>query len=77
MGRLSLREEARSTEEHCVEVTDEAPGGTLESFIDDKEAFEFPLADKVLSVDSKEDMEEDTEEVCWVGGSWEEEDVLR
>lgn len=80
MGRPSLREEARSTEEHCVEVTDEAPEGPLDSFIEDKEAFEFPLADKVLSVDSKEDMEEDTEEVCWVEVSWEEgqeEDVAR
>lgn len=72
MGRPSLRGEARSTEEHWVEETDEAPEGTLDSFIDDKEAFEFPLADKVLSVDSKEDMEEDTEEVCWVEVSWEE-----
>lgn len=71
MGRPSLREEARSTE-HCVDATDEAPEGTRDSFTDDNEAFESPLADKVLSVDSKEDMEDDTEEVCWVEVSWEE-----
>lgn len=80
MRRPSLREETCSIEEHSVEATDEAPDGTLDSFTEDKEASEFPLADKVLSVDSKEDMEEDTEEVCWVEVSWEEvqeEDVLR
>lgn len=70
----------RSVEEQSVEATDGAPEGTLDSFTEDKEAFEFTLADKVLSVDSKEDMEEDTEEVCWVDVSWEEvqeEDVAR
>lgn len=80
MRRPSLREETCSIDEHSVEAMDEAPDGTLDSFTEDKEASEFPLADKVLSVDSKEDMEEDTEEVCWVEVSWEEvqeEDVSR
>lgn len=80
MRRPSLREETCSIEEHRVEATDEAPDGTLDSFTEDKEASEFPLADKVLSVDSKEDMEEDTEDVCWVEVNWEEvqeEDVSR
>lgn len=46
--------------------------GDLDSFTDDKEAVEFPLTDRLLSVESKEDIEEDTEEVCWAGVSWEE-----
>ncbi len=53
-------------------VVEEALGGDLDSFTDDKEAVEFPLTDRVLSVESKEDVEEDTEEVCWAGVSWEE-----
>lgn len=44
----------------------------IDSFTDDKEAVEFPLTDRVLSAEIKEDMEEDTEEVCWVGVSSEE-----
>lgn len=43
--------------------------GDLDSFTDDKEAVEFPLADRVLSEESKEDVEEDTEEGCWAGVS--------
>lgn len=43
-----------------------------DSFTDDKEAEEFPLMDSVLSVESKEDTEDDTEEACWVGVSWED-----
>lgn len=45
----------------------EAMEGDLDSFTDDKEAVEFPLTDRLLSVESKEDVEEDTEEACWVG----------
>lgn len=51
-------------------MDEEATEGDLDSFTDDKEAVEFPLTD--LSVESKEDKEEDTEEGCRVGGSWEE-----
>lgn len=39
----------------------EAAEADLDSFTDDKEAVEFPLTDRVLSVESNEDMEEDTE----------------
>lgn len=53
-------------------VDEEAMEGDLDSFTDDKEAVEFPLTDRLLSVESKEDMEEDTEEVCWAALSWEE-----
>lgn len=53
-------------------VDEEAMEGVLDSFTDDKEVVEFPLTDRVLSVDSKEDVEEDTEEACWAGVSWEE-----
>lgn len=38
--------------------------GDLDSFTEDKEAFEFPL--------TNEDKEEDTEEVCWADVSSEE-----
>lgn len=73
IGRPSLSEEARSTAGRWMEAVDEeAAEGVLDSFTDDKEAEEFPLADSVLSVESKEDTEDDTEEVCWVGVSWEE-----
>lgn len=58
MERFSLREEATE--------------GDLDSFTDDKEVVEFPVAERVLSAECKEDMEEDTEEACCVGGSWEE-----
>lgn len=62
-----MRVEARSTDDRWVEALDEeAREGDLDSFTDDKEASEFPLADRVLSVDSKEDVEEDREEACWV-----------
>lgn len=50
----------------------EAAEGGLNSFTDDKEAVKFPLADRLLSVETKEDVEEDTEEVCWAGVSSEE-----
>lgn len=53
-------------------VEEEALEGEFDSLTDDKEAVEFPLTDNILSADIKEDMEEDTEEVCWVGFSWEE-----
>lgn len=53
-------------------MDEEAIEGDLDSFTDDKEAVEFPLTDRVLSAEIKEDMEEDTEEVCWVGVSSEE-----
>lgn len=56
-----------------MEAMEEEPiEGDLDSVVHDKEAVEFPLTDRVLSTESKEDMEEDTEEVCWVGVSWEE-----
>lgn len=72
-GRPSLREEVSSTEERWMEVVDEeAMEGDVDSFTDDKEAVELPLTDRVLSAESKEDAEEDTEEVCWAGVSWEE-----
>lgn len=70
-GRPSLREEACSTEECWMEER-EATEGDLDSLTDDKETVELPLTDKVLSEESKEDMEEDTEEVGWAGVSWEE-----
>ena len=38
------------------------------------------MAERVLSVECREDMEEDTEEACCVGGSWvevQEEDGVR
>lgn len=73
IGRPSLREEARSTEECWMEAEDkEATEGDLDSFTEDMEAVEFSLTDRVLSAESKEDMEEDTEEVSWAGVSWEE-----
>lgn len=53
-------------------VDEEAMEGHLDSFTDDKEAVEFPLIERVLSAESKEDVEEDREEVCWAGASWEE-----
>lgn len=53
-------------------VDEEALEGEFDSLTDDKVAVELPLADTVLSTESKEDMEEDTEEVCWAGFSWEE-----
>lgn len=61
-------------EEGMVETIDEeALEADLDSFTDDKEAVEFPLTDGLLSaVESKEDVEEDTEEVFWAGVSWEE-----
>lgn len=56
-----------------MEAMEEEPiEGDLDSVAHDKEAVEFPLTGRVLSAESKEDMEEDTEEVCWVGVSWEE-----
>lgn len=39
----------------------EAAEADLDSFTDDREAVEFPLTDRVLSEESNEDMEEDTE----------------
>lgn len=53
-------------------VDKEAMEGDLDSLTDDKEAVEFPLPERALSVESKEDVEEDTEEVCWAGVGWEE-----
>ena len=50
----------------------EALEGDLDSLTDDKEAVEFPLTDRLLSAKSKEDIEEDTEGVCWAGVSCEE-----
>lgn len=53
-----------------MEAMEEEPiEGDLDSAVQDKETVEFPLTDRVLSTESKEDMEEDTEEVCWVGVS--------
>lgn len=49
--------------------------GDLDSWTDDKETVELPLTDTVLSAEIKEDKEEDTEDVCWAGGSWEVEEV--
>lgn len=73
IGRPSFREDARSTEERWIDATDEeATEGHLDSFTDDKEADEFPLTDTVLSAEIKEEIEEDTEEVCWVRVSLEE-----
>lgn len=72
-GWPTLREEVHSTEACWAEVVDvEALEGDLDSLTDDKEAVAFPLTDWLLSAESKEDMEEDTEEVCWVGMSWDE-----
>lgn len=52
---------------------EEALEGDKDSFTDDKEAVEFPLTDRLLSAaETKEDVEEDTEEVFWAGVSWEE-----
>lgn len=51
----------------------EALEGDRSSLTDDKEAVEeFPLTDKRLSAESKDDVEEDTEEVFWAEVSWEE-----
>ena len=47
-------------------MDEEATEGDRDSLTDDREAAEFPLTE------SKEDKEEDTEEGCRVGGSWEE-----
>ncbi len=51
-------------------VEDETTEGDLDSFTDDKDALEFPLT--FLSAETREDMEEDTEEVCWAEKGWEE-----
>lgn len=73
IGRPSFREDARSTVERWIDATDEeATEGHLDSFTDDKEADEFPLTDTVLSAEIKEEIEEDTEDVCWVRLSLEE-----
>lgn len=63
-----------SIEEGWVEMVDEeALEGDLDSFTDDKEAVEFPLTDRLLSAaEIKEDVDDDTEEVCWAVASWEE-----
>lgn len=53
--------------------------GDLDSLTDDREAAEFPLTD-FSTAESREDVEEDREEACWVGvGSAEvqEEEALR
>lgn len=71
-GLLSLREEARSTDTETEDV--EAREGVLGSVTDDTEAAaEFALTDRLESVtECKEEMEERTEEGCWVGVLWEE-----
>lgn len=52
-------------------VDEEVMEGDLDSFTDDKEAVEFLLTDRFLSAESKEDIEEDTEEVCCAEKGWE------
>lgn len=60
IGRTSLSEEVRSTEV-----------GVPDSLMDDSDAEEFPLMDSVLSVESKEEAEEDEgEEARRVAGGW-------
>lgn len=68
-----LVKEVRSSEKCWMEmVEEEALEREFDSLTDDKEALEFPLTDKLLSADSNEDVEEDTEEVCWAAVGWEE-----
>lgn len=76
----SLKEEARSTGECWMEVEEmDVLEGDLDSFTDDREAAEFPLTD-FSTAESREDVEEDREEACWVGVSSaevQEEEALR
>lgn len=64
----SFKAEQCSTEEFWSEAVDkDTREGDLDSFNDDKDTVESPLAERVLSVvESKEDVEDDTEGVCWV-----------
>ncbi|KAK5887508.1 hypothetical protein CesoFtcFv8_016107 [Champsocephalus esox] len=63
MGRPLLRGGVRSTKESWMEAVDEeAKEGDLDSLRYDKEAVEFPLPDRLVSLEIKEDVE-DTEEV--------------
>lgn len=65
----SLKDDERSTGECWMEVEEmDVLEGDLDSFTDDREAAEFPLMD-FSTAESKEDVEEDTEEACWVGVS--------
>jgi len=69
-GPHSLGEEGGSTEECWMEAADaDALEGDLDSFAEEKEAAEFLLKD-FSTAESKEDVEEDTEEVCsaWASG---------
>lgn len=69
-GPASLSEEARSTDEFWAEEVDvEALEGDPDSFPEAKESTEFLLID-FSTAESKEDVEEETEDVCWVGVSW-------
>lgn len=66
-GPPSLKEEVHSTDKCWMEAVDtEVLEGDLDSFTEDKEAVEFPFMER-STAESKEEVEEDREEVCCAG----------